>query len=58
METPHDRWVASGKCPVISVTKAWCNRPVGHSGPHGSQRVPYPDQAIGKDNPAWVDWER
>lgn len=34
----HDRWVLAGNCPVVSETKAWCDKKAGHypAGEHWS----------------------
>lgn len=53
----RQRHVYDGFCPIISRTKMWCGKPVGHPGWHGSRRIPYPDAAISPTNPDWVDWD-
>ena len=58
MSDAHDRWVVKGKCPVVSLTKAWCALSVGHSGPHHSPRVPHRHELISERNPIGVDWQQ
>ena len=33
-KTPHEQWVASGRCPYIGLTKAWCNEKVNNHSRH------------------------
>ncbi len=40
----HDRWVRAGHCPVVSISRAWCNRAPGHEGLHGSPYRPPDDR--------------
>jgi hypothetical protein len=53
----HDRWVAEGFCPVVSVSKAYCGKRPGHGGKHGSavMRICEPP---GTSDTIWVEWER
>lgn len=53
----HRQHREMGLCAAISTTRAWCCRPAGHTGVHGSPRVPNPDLPVGTTNPTWVDWE-
>jgi hypothetical protein len=55
--TPHEPHVAAGYCPVISRSKAWCDRQPGHSGMHGSPRVPHPSVPVSPTNPNRVAWD-
>ena len=50
----HDRWVRDGNCPVVSVSKAYCEKPSGHSGRHGSPMR----QPTGSYDVVWTEWER
>jgi len=54
--TPHERHTAEGFCPVISLHRSWCCKPAGHTGQHGSPRIPNPDIPVGTYNPRWVSW--
>jgi hypothetical protein len=47
----HDRWVADGFCPVVSVNKAYCGKRPGHSGMHGSPWL-RPDGDV-----TWLEWD-
>lgn len=50
----HAEYVATGKCPAISVSKSWCNRFAGHSGPHESVYLDPPPAKTAK----MVKWTR
>lgn len=52
----HERHVQAGNCPAISLARAWCCKPAGHLGLHGSPRVPNPSQPKDRMNPSYVEW--
>jgi len=55
--TAHENWIAAGYCPVISHTKAWCDRKAGHPWLHSSPRQPNPGEPVSLTNPTRVYWE-
>lgn len=54
----HSHHVSQGYCPAISSDKSWCGRSAGHTGSHGSPRVPTPGLPVDPRNPDWVDWDQ
>lgn len=53
----HEQHVQAGNCPSISIAKAWCCKPAGHAGLHGSPRIPHPSQPVDPHNPRYVEWK-
>jgi len=54
----HDRWVLAGNCPVVSITKSWCDKKAGHAPPHWSPLLTPPVNAADSPHKRYVEWDR